>query len=105
MSPTASSDRAAALFSKILPTRTWLSGAGSAFTPRNGRRGKAAEAGVASTAAAAGVNTERRTKKEPAKTAGTLASPRQFMARSSKVLSASAGGHYAREVSIERAAC
>jgi hypothetical protein len=55
MSPTASSDRAAGLFGRILPTRTWLSGVGWAVTPRNGRRGN-------SCATAAETQRERKTK-------------------------------------------
>src|SRR4051812_8827034 len=64
MSPTASSDRAAGLFGKILPTRTCLSGAGWAVTPRNGRRGKGSEEGAAFAAAVERQKRDRRTKKQ-----------------------------------------
>src|SRR5215472_923760 len=64
VSPTASSDRAAALPGTILAIRTWLYGAVSTVTPSRARRGKESEEDGSFAVSATEGWRERKTKKE-----------------------------------------
>src|ERR1700704_500524 len=75
MSPSISSELAAALPGTSFPIRTWWPGAGWAVPPRNGRRGKESEDSDAFAAAAAREHRERRTKKQSADATEILISP------------------------------
>src|SRR5258708_18023852 len=93
VSPTVNSDRAAELPGTILAIRTWFPGAGSAVTPRNGRRGKESEESDAFPAAAAGEHGEARTIKQPAINAETMISSRRPMTLPQRLLFGGATKH------------